>query len=87
MDTMIEALESAPFDQPKLAAMQARKAEIQRQVGHLNDIETYSGTITNGAKKIVEKVETMRKGLERQVEILKEQVGQLKSVLGDAQPG
>ncbi len=29
----------------------------------------------------------MRKALNRQVEILKEQVTQLRSVLGDAQPG
>jgi len=76
-----------PEIEADLAALDRAILEIQRQVGHLNDIETYSGTIKNGAGKILEKVETMRKGLERQVEILKEQVGQLKSVLGDAQPG
>ena len=44
-------------------------------------------TIKSGADKILGKVETMRKVLDRQVEILKEQVGQLRSVLGDAQTG
>jgi hypothetical protein len=44
-------------------------------------------TIKSGADKILGKVETMRKALDRQVEILKEQVGQLRSVLGDAQTG
>jgi len=38
-------------------------------------------------QKILKRVETMRKALECQIEILNEQVGQLKSKLGDAQSG
>lgn len=61
--------------------------EVQRQAGYLGDIETYSGTIKSGADKILDRVAMMRKALDRQVEILKEQVTQLRSVVGDAQPG
>ncbi len=61
--------------------------EVQRQANALDEIEKSSGTIKKGAQNILDKVEIMRNGLNRQVEILKEQVGQLRSVLGDAQPG
>lgn len=61
--------------------------EVQRQAGYLDEIATSSGTIKSGAEKILNRVATMRKALDRQVEILKEQVTQLRSVLGDSQPG
>ncbi|KAB2935686.1 MAG: hypothetical protein F9K25_02975 [Candidatus Contendobacter sp.] len=61
--------------------------EVQRQAGYLDEIATSSGTIKQGAEKILKRVETMRKALECQIEVLNEQVGQLKSKLGDAQPG
>ena len=61
--------------------------EVQRQAGYLDDITTSSDTIKSGAEKILNRVAMMRKALDRQVDILKEQVEQLKSVLGDAQPG
>ena len=61
--------------------------EVQRQAGYLDEIATSSGTIKNGAEKILSRVETMRRALERQVGILNEQVKQLRSVLGDAHSG
>ena len=61
--------------------------EVQRQAGYLDEIATSSGAIKQGAEKILKRVETMRKALECQIEILNEQVGQLKSKLGDAQSG
>lgn len=61
--------------------------EVQRQAGYLDEITTSSGTIKSGAEKILNRVAMMRKALDRQVEILNEQVTQLRSVLGDVQPG
>lgn len=78
---------SKPEVKADFVALDKAILEVQRQAGYLDEIETYSGTIKSGSDKILGKVQTMRKALNRQVEILKEQVTQMRSVLGDAQPG
>lgn len=56
--------------------------EIEKRVGHLDQIRTSAQTIENSSKKILDQVEKDRKSLDKQLEILRECVGDLKNSLG-----
>jgi hypothetical protein len=52
--------------------------EIQRQVKYLDDIRTWSQTIQNNAGKVIDRTDRMQKSLDAELEILVQQVAQLK---------
>lgn len=81
----VNARSPKPEIEADFVALDKAVLEVQRQVGYLDEIATSSNTIRNGADKILDRVEKMRKALERQVRILDEQVEQLKSTLGRSQ--
>jgi hypothetical protein len=53
--------------------------EIEKQAGLLGDVTKSAETVKSGADKILDRVRITRKSLERQVEILNERIGDLKS--------
>jgi hypothetical protein len=53
--------------------------EIQRQVGYLDQIRTWSTTIKNNAVNVIDRVEKMQKALDGEIETLSQQIEQLKS--------
>ncbi len=53
--------------------------EIQRQVGYLDQIRTWSTTIKNNAVNVIDRVEKMQKTLDSELETLGQQVEQLKT--------
>jgi len=53
--------------------------EIERQAGFLDEIKTTSTTIKSGAEKILNRVESMRTALTKQIEALDAQIGLLRS--------
>ena len=54
--------------------------EIERQSSFLEEIKTSSSTIKNGADKILNRVETMRAALTKQIEALDTQAGLLRKL-------
>lgn len=54
--------------------------EIEKQVNSLDDLQTWVGTIANNSEKILKKVNSMRKSLSNQVEILRERTDSLKII-------
>ena len=56
--------------------------EIEKRVGRLDQIRTSAQTIENSSKKILDQVEKDRTSLDKQVEILRECVVDLKNSLG-----
>lgn len=54
--------------------------EIQRQVGHLEQIRTWTNTIKNNAEHVISRVDKMQKSLDGEMEALGEQIEQLKLV-------
>lgn len=81
----LNARSPKPEIEADFVALDKAILEVQRQAGYLDEIATSSNTIRNGADKILDRVEKMRKTLERQVGILNAQVEQLKSILGSPQ--
>ena len=55
--------------------------EIEKRAGNLHDIQTWANTIQNNSKKILDKIRITRDALNKQVEILREKTGALKTVL------
>lgn len=55
---------------------------IRKQIGGFDELKTTSETIQNGTARILERVRIMRTDLERQMEILADQVGGLKDATG-----
>ena len=55
--------------------------EIEKRVGHLDQIRTSAQTIENSSKKILDQVERDRKSLDKQVEVLRECIIDLKASL------
>lgn len=58
--------------------------EIERQAGALQEITTSAQTIKNGSDRILDRARIVREGLEKQVTILDDKVGELRSVIGGA---
>lgn len=81
----LNARSPKPEIEADFVALDKAILEVQRQAGYLDEIATSSNTIRNGADKILDRVEKMRKTLERQVGILNAQVEQLKSIFGSPQ--
>ena len=55
--------------------------EVERQSGFLEEIKTSSSTIKNGADKILNRVETMRAALIKQIEALDTQANLLRKLV------
>lgn len=53
---------------------------MRKQLNGFDELKTTGETIQNSAGKVLERVRIMRTELERQVEILADQVGGLKDV-------
>jgi methyl-accepting chemotaxis protein len=64
------------------AALDKAIREIERQAGHLGEIEASSQTIRSGAEKILKRVESMRTALQKQIETLDEQSRALRELAG-----
>jgi hypothetical protein len=60
------------------SAIDAAILEVEKKSNSLDDISTWSKTILNNSEKIIKHVETARKSLERQVEILQERIRDLR---------
>ena len=56
--------------------------EIEKRAAALDDVETWTNTIQNNSEKILKKLRTTRKSLERQVETLREKTQDLRTTLG-----
>ena len=56
--------------------------EVERQAGYLDEIKTSSSTIKSGAERILNRVETMRSALLREIESLDTQAGLLRRAVG-----
>ena len=52
--------------------------EIEKRAGNLDDVRKSAETIQNSSTKILDRVRIDREALEKQVEILRERVGDLK---------
>lgn len=61
-------------------AISAAILEIEKQSQLLGETSKHGETIKNGAEKILDRVRITRKSLERQIEILNERIGDLKSL-------
>ena len=59
--------------------------EIEKRAGNLDDVRKSAETIQSSSGKILERVRKDREALEKQVEILRERVGDLKTSLSAAQ--
>lgn len=57
--------------------------EIEKRTNHLGDIETWTRTIHSNAEKVLTRVESCRKSLNRQVETLRDKTCELRQILGD----
>lgn len=55
--------------------------EIEKRAAALDDVETWTTTIQNNSEKILKKLRTTRKSLERQVETLREKTQDLRGSL------
>lgn len=60
--------------------------EIERGMGGLSTIETAAGKIQKSCDEILDRVRIDRKSLERQVCILREKLGDLRELVGNAPP-
>ena len=58
---------------------------IRKQLGGFDELKTTGETIQNSASKVLDRVRIMRTDLERQMEILTDQIGGLKEASGDVE--
>ncbi|NOY40421.1 MAG: hypothetical protein GXP26_01105 [Planctomycetes bacterium] len=56
--------------------------EIEKRAGKLDEIGKFAKTIYSASDKILKRVESDRKALDRQVEILRDNLGDLKEIVG-----
>lgn len=54
--------------------------EVEKRAGQLDDVETWTTTISNNSEKILKQISTMRKSLGKQTDILREKTLALKSI-------
>jgi hypothetical protein len=66
------------------AALERAIREVERQAGFLEEIRTCSGTIKNGAEKVLDRVEKMRAALAKQIDVLDAQAGLIREATGAA---
>lgn len=62
-------------------AIDAAILEIERRTKDFEDLRCWTSTIQNNSEKILKKLDTVRKALERQTESLRENLAELKSSL------
>ena len=55
--------------------------EIEKRAGALDDIETWANGIKSNSEKILKKIGSTRKSLEKQVEVLREQTAAVKETV------
>ena len=81
-DSMTSIVSEFSLDKGDSALSRLIKAirEIERQSSSLEEIKTSSSTIKNGADKILNRVETMRAALTKQIEALDTQAGLLRKL-------
>ena len=65
-------------------AIESAIREIERQSGSLAEIDTSAKTIKSGSEKILNRVRIVRDGLDKQVAILDEKVGDVQELVGTA---
>jgi hypothetical protein len=63
------------------AAIDDAIIEIERRVKDFEELKSWTNTIQNNSEKILKKLETVRKAIERQTEVLRESICEVKRTL------
>jgi hypothetical protein len=63
------------------ATIDAAILEIERRVKDFEDLKSWTSTIQSNSEKILKKLETIRKAIERQTEVLRESIAEVKQTI------